>query len=258
MNSTVKIFIFITIIIAVIVSLIFFLKKEKSNFQLLNTCKNKSNIKNIFDEIYSKNIWTKEGGGSGSGSSIENTVNFRNILLKFIIENDINILIDLPCGSCLWTSVFLNELKNNNKQITYYGVDIADNAVNNCKKSVNELSNFHNINIKLDNISTTNIPHNDLLLSRDTLQHLSFNDIFLTLKNFAKSDSKWYMIGGYYESNENININNGDYFDFNITLYPFFLIPDKIIKENNKGDEKSKYLFIFNGNNFRNQIQNNY
>ena len=98
-----------------------------------------------------------------------------------------------------------------------------------------------------------NIPAVDLIMSRDTLQHLSFEIIFDTLKNLAKTNAKWYIIGGYDEDN-NINISNGEYFPFNISKKPFSIIPDSIVPENNEGHETKKFLFIFNGDNFRNQI----
>lgn len=215
-------------------------------------------VKHVFDEIYSKRKWSKEGNGSGTGSSIKNTMNLRNILTKFLLKNNINSIADAPCGSCLWTSTWLNELRKQNIQISYYGFDIATEAVVNCKKSMKYLTNFHDIKIEQNNISDIIIPDNvDLLLSRDTLQHLSFDDIFKTLKNFAKYNSiKFYIIGGYLESNDNVDIKNGDYFNFNITKKPFEIIPDYIIKENNFGNEFPKYLFVFDGDNFRKQVKN--
>lgn len=214
-------------------------------------------VKHVFDEIYSKRKWTKEGNGSGSGSSIKNTTNLRNILTKFLIKNNINSIVDAPCGSCLWTSEWLNELRKKNMKISYYGFDIANEAVLNCQKSMKYLTNFHDIKIEENNISDITIPENaQLLLSRDTLQHLSYENIFKTLKNFAKYDSvKFYIIGGYLEKTENIDIKNGDYFNFNITKKPFEIIPDYIIKENNFGKELPKYLFVFNGENFRKQVK---
>jgi hypothetical protein len=213
-------------------------------------------VKHIFDEIYSKRKWSKEGNGSGTGSSIRNTMNLRNILTKFLIKNDIHSIVDAPCGSCLWTSTWLNELRKKDMKISYYGFDIANEAVANCKKSMKYLTNFHDVKIEQNNISDIMIPDNvDLLLSRDTLQHLSFENIFKTLKNFAKYNGiKFYMIGGYLENTENVDIRNGDYFNFNISKKPFEIIPDYIIKENNFGNELPKYLFVFNGDNFRKQV----
>ena len=213
-------------------------------------------IKHIFDDIYSKRKWSREGNGSGSGSSIKNTMNLRMILTNFILKNGITTVVDAPCGSCLWTAEWLNDLKRRNVKITYYGSDIADEAVSNCVKTMSYVSNFHNIQIRQKDIAEMTIPDNtDLLLSRDTFQHLSFNVIFKVLNNFAKYQTvKFYIIGGYLEKGDNIDIKDGDYFSFNITKKPFGLIPNYIIKENNIGNEYPKYLFVFEGDNFRKQV----
>jgi acetyltransferase-like isoleucine patch superfamily enzyme len=215
-------------------------------------------IKHIFDDIYSQRKWTREGNGSGSGSSIRNTTNLRMILTNFILKNGIKTVADASCGSCLWTSEWLNDLKRRNIKITYYGFDIADEAVTNCAKSMSYLSNFHNLKIKQKDISEMTIPDDvDLLLSRDTLQHLSFNVIFKVLNNFAKYENvKFYIIGGYLEKGDNVDIKDGDYFSFNISKKPFGLIPNYIIKEKNLGNEYPKYLFVFEGDNFRKQVTN--
>ena len=214
-------------------------------------------IKHIFDDIYSKRKWSREGNGSGSGSSVKNTKNLRIILTKFILRNGIKTIVDAPCGSCLWTTQWLNDLKRRNIKISYYGFDIADEAVSNCTKTMSYyLNNFHNTKIKQGNIADIVIPENtDLLLSRDTLQHLSFNVIFKVLNNFAKYNVKFYMIGGYLDKKDNIDIKDGDLFSFNITKKPFGLIPNYIIKENNLGNEPPKYLFVFEGDNFRKQVE---
>jgi hypothetical protein len=183
-------------------------------------------------------------------------MNLRMILTNFILKNGITTVVDAPCGSCLWTAEWLNDLKRRNVKITYYGFDIADEAVSNCVKSMSYVSNFHNVQIRQKDIAEMTIPDNtDLLLSRDTLQHLSFNVIFKVLNNFAKFQTvKFYIIGGYLEKGDNIDIKDGDYFSFNITKKPFGLIPNYIIKENNIGNEYPKYLFVFEGDNFRKQV----
>jgi effector-binding domain-containing protein len=118
----------------------------------------------------------------------------------------------------------------------------------------------NNINAKIGDITKVEIPSMDVLLCRDTLQHLSYDNIFKALKNFSKNNNiKYYIIGGYNEQDQNKNINNGEYFHFNITKNPFSLKPDSIVKEGNdfnfvKHEEPNKYLFIFEGNNFRNQV----
>jgi hypothetical protein len=197
--------------------------------------------------------WSDDNNGSGFGSTINNTYNLRNSLSSFIIQKNISSIIDTSCGSCMWTSKWFQELQYINKKINYYGIDISLKAVNRCKINFNYLNYYHNI--KIDTYDINNFSYkSELLLNRDTLQHLSYKNIFKTLENFSNSRIEWYIIGSYKEIDNNINIKNGDYFLINLSKYPFLLIPDEILNDTNiYGEVKS--LFVFEGENFRKQIK---
>ena len=214
------------------------------------------NIYNVFNNIYKKKIWSEQGGGSGTGSSVENTQNFRNILTEFVIDKNINSFLDVPCGSCVWTKKWLSELQTKGHKIYYFGIDISEEAIEKCKNNNN--SNYHIINYKHGDIATEILPTVDALLCRDTLQHLSYDNIWKCLKNFSKCKAKYYIIGGYNENEKNKNIKDGEYFYFNIVKEPFSYKPDFIFMEKNLSEPEklNKFLFIFEGENFRKQALN--
>jgi hypothetical protein len=51
--------------------------------------------KQIFTEIYNKNLWN---GGSGPGSNPENILTYITFLQKFLHSNNITSILDLGCG----------------------------------------------------------------------------------------------------------------------------------------------------------------
>lgn len=63
---------------------------------------NNINLVESFSEVYRKRKWGNEGGGSGGGSTMQNTHNLRIFLNHYIINNNITSFSDCPCGSMEW------------------------------------------------------------------------------------------------------------------------------------------------------------
>ncbi len=227
-------YIILSLILLILVILLYLLNTSKETFQ-------NDELKKVFDNIYDKKIWTAEGNGSGSGSEPRNTLNTIKVLVKIIMENNIKVMIDSPCGSCKWTRLLLEELKNNNIKIKYYGFDIADEPIANANKELDSLKSYHDIEIKLGDLTNMTFPKADLLLCRDVLQHLSYDNIFKIINNFSKADVKMFLLGAYI-SCDNRNITNGDYFPINLAIEPFNMIPEALYYDSPDGH---KYLFQY-------------
>src|SRR5690242_14927069 len=75
--------------------------------------------KEIFTEIYDKNIW----GGSGGGSDPENTVEYRRRLQKFLKDYNIKSVVDYGCGD--WAFSHLMDWTG----IDYKGVDVVESVI---------------------------------------------------------------------------------------------------------------------------------
>jgi len=110
-------------------------------------------MKQVFTEIYAKNLW---GGGSGGGSSPENTIMYRAILKAFMEDNSITDVVDFGCGD--WQFSKLIDWRG----VKYHGVDIVDSVIaENNKKYAGP-----GVTFGLD------VPQQgELLIIKDVLQH---------------------------------------------------------------------------------------
>lgn len=203
-------------------------------------------LQSTFNSIYSNKSWSGDGDGSGTGSEPENTVEFRKILTKLVKDNNAKLFVDAPCGACKWTKVWLEELKSQGIKITYLGFDIADEAISKARANLAPLMDYHTIKIEHGDITSSKLPAADILMCRDTLQHLSHESIKKALANLQASNSKIYLLGGY-ATGENKDIKDGDYFDINYLAPPYSLKPDAMYNEHNKNEDHApaKYLFLF-------------
>ena len=134
---------------------------------------------------------------SGPGSLLSNTDNLIENLPVFIKNYNIKSIIDIPCGDFNYMRKIINQDKN----INYLGIDIAENAIKKCKKY-----ETRNIKFKVDDITLSDITLNDadLIICKDLTLHLCFSDIKKVLKNIERSNCKYFACSRY----ENGNIVN--------------------------------------------------
>lgn len=115
--------------------------------------------KEVFTEIYDKNIW----GGSGGGSSPENTVEYRILLQKFMLDHKIRSVVDWGCGD--WSFSRLMDWTD----VWYVGVDCVDSVIkDNQKKYGKQFINFHSP--EYNNGAS-------MLILKDVLQHWTNDEI---------------------------------------------------------------------------------
>lgn len=126
--------------------------------------------KEIFTEIYEKNIW----GGSGGGSSPENTVEYRALLQKFLKDHDIKTVVDYGCGD--WSFSKLIDWSD----VLYVGMDCVESVVE------ENFYKFGSENIKF--LSPLGVMvQSDLLILKDVLQHWSNKDIDIFLRSVVNN-----------------------------------------------------------------------
>lgn len=115
----------------------------------------------IFSHIYDKNIW----GGSGGGSSPENTVEYRAFLQNFLKEKNIKSVVDYGCGDWGFSRLMDWSL------VEYFGIDCVNSVI---QKNHTKYSS-PNIHFYLyhENVGMGG----DLLILKDVLQHWSNADI---------------------------------------------------------------------------------
>lgn len=127
------------------------------------------NLKDSFDEIYVKKMWTDDNKYtlSGPGSELKYAKNCITFLIDFIKKKNIRKIIDGSCGDCLWIMEVLKEFP----ELEYIGYDISSEIININKKKYKKYS-FYEKNI----LDLKEIPTCDLFIFRHTMMHLSIDN----------------------------------------------------------------------------------
>ena len=219
-----------------------YLHKKKKIFQ--------TNKGNRFNKIYELNFWNNNESVSGSGSSLKNTRKIRTLLPKIIRKYNIKSVLDAPCGDFYWFNKIIDQI-----EINYLGGDIVGKLINENKKKFKSKK----INFKLLDITKNNLPKMDLMICRDCLFHLSYEDIQKFLLNYKRSKIKFIMLTAnknYHDKDKsfnNKNITTGDFRKIDFFSAPFNFKKNyelSFIDEDIYDTNNSKYIYLFSRKNF--------
>lgn len=160
--------------------------------------------KEIFTEIYDKNIW----GGSGGGSTPENTVEYRALLQKFLREKNIKSVVDYGCGD--WSFSRLIDWSG----IEYLGIDTVESVVQR-NEAMYSKENIHFV-------SYMHPTRADLLIIKDVMQHWSNESIHLFMEDLEyRHDFKYILIANTQsQSFDNEDIETGQTRGLSAKFYP--------------------------------------
>ena len=201
---------------------------------------NKKNLKDRFSIIYKNNYWDNSETVSGPGSTLKTTVSLRRKLKKVIKKYKIKSIFDAPCGDCHWIEKIIKH-----SHIRYIGADIVNDIIIKNKKKFNNKK----ISFRVMDITKEKIPKTDLFICRDFIFHLSFNDIYIFLKNLKNSNSKYLLISSHYKNNKIKNINkdilSGDFRKIDIFQPPFNFSKNYLTIIDDYCDDTKKYLYLF-------------
>jgi 2-polyprenyl-3-methyl-5-hydroxy-6-metoxy-1,4-benzoquinol methylase len=192
---------------------------------------------NIFEGIYKSNLWGSRESRSGGGSQINTTVKIRKSLPEIWKTYDIKTFLDVPCGDYNW----MKEVDKHD--IEYTGGDIVEEMIeeNNGKYS------SENVSFKKIDITRDTLPKVDMIFCKDCLQHLSYENVCKSLKNFVNSGSKYLFTTSYPLTLKNWDIHDGDYRPLNLLKSPFNL-PEplyKIQERPQSGVELDKNMYLW-------------
>ena len=175
----------------------------------------KKGLGTIFKNIYVKDKWQNKRkikeSVSGPGSFLKNTINIRKALPILLERFNIKTMLDVPCGDLNWISKILPF-----KNTTYIGADIVEDLIKKNKIKYPKY-NFYTLDLVSDEL-----PKVDLIMCRDILVHLSFENITLALENIRKSGIK-YLLTTSFSVKENKDIRNGQWRAINLEIFPFKL-----------------------------------
>lgn len=170
-------------------------------------------------------IFYRQSGKSGPGSTIEYTKTLRFHLPIIIDKFNVKTLLDAPCGDLVWMSTIL---KNNNL-IEYIGGDIVKKIVDKHSHNYKNCSNIRFVHI---DITEDKLPNADLWIIRDVLFHLSPDNIQKVFQNLKQSNIKYVLTTTHHEDSIDYNGNkwvvnkpiiNGEFELLNLFADPYNL-----------------------------------
>jgi hypothetical protein len=170
------------------------------------------NRASIFEKIYKNGTWNDKIINipkSGPGSSIENTTKYRELLDMLCDTLHITSIVDLGCGDLTWiphTTAF--------KNCKYIGIDIVKSLIDNHSEKYKQ----HTF-MCLDATSDV-IPEGDMVIVRDILFHLTFEEVNNVLNNI-KGKFKYYLITSSNNISNSDTFNSYHFHNLNIRIPPF-------------------------------------
>jgi hypothetical protein len=217
----------------------------------------KSTVSSVFSRIYDAKIWSEDGGGSGSGSTLSATSTARALLEMLVYRHHVTRVLDAPCGSSFWLPPLLSRVRRGVPCFQYHGVDVVESVVTASLAKYREdpLTTFQRLELSTPGVGATlgaiHPQGFDLILCRDALQHLPMHLAVNILENFAQASPRLLAVGSYLESpSSNREITTGDYYLINLFKPPFNLeeaaVVD-ILNEESKNKNERKYLILLSG-----------
>jgi 2-polyprenyl-3-methyl-5-hydroxy-6-metoxy-1,4-benzoquinol methylase len=176
----------------------------------------------VFCRIFKKKRWRGNRSVSGPGSDPEQTQVLIASLPALFRDLEIKSILDVPCGDFLWMrDVDLNAIR-------YTGADIVEEIIQHNKEAYQRQHvRFLRLNLVQDEL-----PQVDLMLCRDGLVHLSFEDVFKSLNNMCKSKSRYLLATTFTDREINQDILSGQWRTLNLERPPFNLCrPMSVINE---------------------------
>jgi SAM-dependent methyltransferase len=174
-----------------------------------------------FDLIFQQNVWAAESS-SGIGSTESETQILREALPELWQDLKVTSILDIPCGDFGWMSQL------DLPEIRYVGADIVPDLIATHQKNYSG----RNREFLVLDATRDHLPKVDLILCRDCLVHLSFDNVQRALDNFRRSGSKYLLTTHFVQQAANQEIEDGDWRPLNLQKAPFYLpSPQRILVE---------------------------
>lgn len=174
---------------------------------------NTNSLKEKFTHVFETNGFNGDESKSGVGSGSEQTRIIRTELPILLDKYGIQSMVDAPCGDMFW----MIQVLQNASIHTYTGIDIVPELIRvNTEKFASDQIRF-----LCADITQADIPRSDLILCRDCLVHLSYEDAKRALQNMKNSGSRYLLTTHFRYRTQNADLGKGFWRSVNLTLEPF-------------------------------------
>lgn len=176
-----------------------------------------------FERIARTNLWGAANSVSGLGSENPATAAIREALPPLLQRLGVRALLDAPCGDAGWIGRIRLDLD-------YIGIDIVPSLIEANKRRVarGELAG----RFLVADITHDVLPRADLILCRDCVVHLSFQNIARVTARFRESGAQFLLVTTFPEWEDNRDCEDGDWRALNMTKAPFdWPAPRELIDE---------------------------
>jgi hypothetical protein len=165
-----------------------------------------------FERIQRTNLWGAATSVSGLGSEDRATAAIREALPALLQRLGAQSLLDAPCGDAGW-------IGGMQLGVDYTGIDIVPSliAANTERVRHGELRG----RFLLADITRDPLPGCDVILCRDCLVHLSFQNIARAIARFRASGARFLLVTTFPEWEHNRDCEDGDWRALNMTKAPF-------------------------------------
>ncbi|MBR1172134.1 class I SAM-dependent methyltransferase [Bradyrhizobium sp. DASA03005] len=165
-----------------------------------------------FERIERTNLWGAAGSVSGLGSEDLATAAIQDALPPLLQRLGVRSLLDAPCGDAGW----IGRVK---LDLDYIGIDIVPSliATNNRRVTDGEFAG----RFLVADITRDALPRADLILCRDCLVHLSFQNIARATARFRESGAQYLLVTTFPEWDDNHDCEDGDWRALNLEKAPF-------------------------------------
>jgi hypothetical protein len=188
-------------------------------------------MERVFAGVLRSNAWGDEESVSGPGSNRAYSAAIRRALPPLLRELGVRVFLDLPCGDFFWMKEVDLEAAGVER---YVGADVVPELI---ERNVRRYSQPGRTFLRLD-LTRDPLPRADLVLCRDCLVHLSFEDAFRALANLKRSGSRYLLTTTFPGRGDNPDIPTGHWRPLDLQAAPFRLPPPlRVVSEEYDGDE---------------------
>lgn len=176
-----------------------------------------------FERIQRTNLWGAPTSVSGLGSEDRATAAIRETLPGLLQRLGARSLLDAPCGDAGW-------IDSMQLEIDYTGIDIVPSLI--AAISARAARGEVRGRFLVADITRDSLPACDVILCRDCLVHLSFQNIARAIARFRASGAQFLLVTTFPEWEDNSDCEDGDWRALNMTKAPFhWPAPRELIDE---------------------------